>query len=279
MSFINCRVRHSNEALQCAFLQVPSLENGTNAWNCQRLRHFAPNLHSTAFVGLIGDVPDAPIQSQVPQLEVAAPKRFDLSAVLRLNAYGLVLALPVLLSVLVMSALPFGLVPALLPIAAIILGSFFLPFGFGNRLVTRLVQDETRAKPGPNHFIVQATFSPRIRSGLRSVLEDADDLGLLSFTDSELVFKGDSVTLRAPFGCLRSVRRQSLGLRGLYLYGDRVAAELDGLSGIKNVAFAERSSLIIPTSRKLTKQLHAKIQGAMITGKTGNRTGHPEANP
>jgi len=236
-------------------------------------------LHSTAFAGLIGDVPDAPIQSQAPQLEVAAPKRFDLSTVLRLNAYGLVLAVPVLLSVLVMSALPFGLMPALLPIAAIVLGSFFLSLGFGNRLVTRLVQDQAGAKPGPNHFIVQATFSPRIRSGLRGVLEDADDLGLLSFSDSELVFKGDSVTLRAPFGCFRSVRRQSLGLRGLYLYGDRVAAELEGLPGIKQVAFAERSSLIIPTSRKLTKQLHEKIQRAMITGRTSNRTGHPEANP
>jgi hypothetical protein len=224
-------------------------------------------------------VPDAPIQSQVPQLEVTAPKRFDLSAVVRLNAYGLVLAVPVLISVLAMSALPFGLASALLPIAAIILGSFFLPLGFGNRLVTRLVQVHAGVKAGPDRFIVQATFSPRIRSGLRSALEDADDVGLLSFSDSEMAFKGDSVTLRVPFTCLRSVQKQSLGLRGLYLYGNRVTAELDGLPGKKSVAFAERSSLIIPTSRRLTKQLYDKMQGALTAGRTGNQGSQLEAVP
>jgi hypothetical protein len=247
-----------------------------NVRNCQRLRRFAPILHSVRFAGLIGGVPNAPIQSQVPQLEVAAPKRFDLGAVLRLNAYGAVLAVPVLLSVLVMSAFPFGLVPALLPIAAIILGSFFLPFGFGNRLVTRLVQGQAGVTAATDQFIVQATFSPRIRSGLRSVLEDADDVGLLSFSDSGFVFKGDSVTLRVPFGCIRSIQNQSLGLRGLYLYGNRVAAELDGLPGVKSVAFAERSSLIIPTSRRLAKQLQAKMQAAFHAGETGKQGAQPK---
>ena len=248
-----------------------------NSQNCQRLRRFAPILHSVTFAGLIGVVPDVPIQSQVAQLEVAAPKRFDLSAVLRLNAYGVVLAVPVILSVLVMSALPFGLLSAVLPIAAILLGSFFLPFGFGNRLVTRMVQDQEGAKPGPDQFVVQATFTPRIRSGLRSVLEDADDVGLLSFGDSGFVFKGDSVTLQVPFCCLRSVQKQSLGLRGLYLYGSRMTAQLDGLPGLRSVAFAERTSLIIPTSWRLTKMLHGKMQGAMNAGKVGNQASLPEA--
>jgi hypothetical protein len=200
-----------------------------------------------------------------------------LNAVLRLNAYGAVLVLPVLVSVLVMSTLPFGLVPALLPFAVIILGAFFLPFGFGNRLVTRLVLEQAGAKLSPDQFIVQATFSPRIRSGMRSLLEDADDVGLLSFSDSELLFKGDSVTLRVPFPCLRSVRKQSLGLRGLYVYGDRVAAELEGLPGMKSVAFAERSSNIISTSWKVTRMVHARMQGAMAAGKTGSPAGQTRA--
>lgn len=247
---------------------MPGSQNGRNAPNCQRPRRCS-DLAFPPFAGLTGGVPDSPIQSQVPQLDVGAPKRFDANAVLRVNAYGIVLAVPVLVSVLMMSALPFGLLPALLPIASIVLGAFFLPFGFGNRMVTRLVIEQAGAKPGPDQFIVQATFSPRIRSGLRSVLEDADDVGLLSFTASEFVFKGDSVTLRAPFRCVRSVQKQSLGLRGLYVYGHRLAAELDGLPGMRSVAFAERSSLIIPASWKVTGLLHAKLQGAMIEGKAG----------
>jgi hypothetical protein len=221
-------------------------------------------------------VSESLIQSQTPHLEIVDPKRFGLNAVLRLNAYGAVLVLPVLVSVLVMSALPFGVVPVLLPFSAIILGAFFLPFGFGNRVVTRLVQEQAGAKPGPDDFIVQVTFSPRIRRGMRSLLEDADDVGLLSFSDSELVFKGDSVTLRVPFRCLRTVKKRSLGLRGLYVYGDRVAAELDGLPGMKSAAFAERSSYILPTSWKVTRMLHAKIQGAMIAGRTGSQAGQQE---
>ena len=240
-------------------------------------RDFALLLHFAPFAGLIESVPESPIQSQVPQLEVGAPNRFDLNAVWRVNAYGVVLALPVLVSVLLMSALPFGLLSALLPIAGIVLGAFFLPFGFGNRLITRLVREQASAKPGPDQFIVQATFSPRIRSGLRSVLEDADDVGLLSFSAAEFVFKGDSASLRVPFRCLRSVQQQSLGLRGLFAYGNRVAVELDGLPELKRVAFAERSSLIIPTSWKVSRLIHAKMQGAMIARNTGNPAGQTEA--
>ncbi len=222
-------------------------------------------------------MPESPIQPQVPQLGVIEPRRFGLNAVLRLNAYGMALALPVLVSVLVMSALPFGLLPALLPITAIVLGAFFLPFGFGNRLVTRLVHEQTGTKPGPNQFIVQVTFSPRIRHGLRALLEDADDVGLLSFSDSELVFKGDSVTLRAPFRCLRSINKRSLGLLGLYVYGGRMAVEFDGLPGMKGVAFAERSSLIIPTSWKVTRAVYARMREGMAVGRAGNQAGQPEA--
>jgi hypothetical protein len=240
-------------------------------------RHSAPILHFLSLAGLTEGVPESPIQPQVPQLEVIEPRRFDLHAVLRLNAYGIALALPVLVSVLAMSALPFGLLPALLPITAIVLGAFFLPFGFGNRLATRLVHEQTGTKPGPNQFIVQVTFSPRIRHGLRGLLEDADDVGLLSFSDSELVFKGDSVTLRVPFRCLRSLTKRSLGLLGLYVYGGRVVAELDGLPGVKSVAFAERSSLIIPTSWKVTRSVHATMNEAWIAGKAGGQASQPEA--
>lgn len=195
-----------------------------------------------------------------PQLEIATPRRFDSRAVWCLNGYGLVLALPVFLAVMAMSALPFGLPAVSLPILAILLGAFFLPFGFGNRHVARLVKRGSGKDPDPEQFIVQLTLDPRIHSGFRGLLEDADDVGTLTFLDTELVFTGDSVTLRAPYHFVRSVARENLGLRGLFVYGDRIALEIEGLPGRKKVSFAERSSVILPDSWKVTRALEAKLQ-------------------
>lgn len=218
--------------------------------------HFSPDARLT------GQVPDATTPSPAPQLEIATPRRFDSRAVWCLNGYGLVLALPVLLAVMAMSALPFGLPAALLPILAILLGAFFLPFGFGNRYVARLVKDATGKDPNPGQFIVQVTLEPRVHSGFRGLLEDADDVGTLTFLDNEFVFSGDSVNLRVPYRSLRSVTRENLGLRGLFVYGSRITLEIDGLPERRKVSLAERSSMILPASWKVTRALEEKLRGA-----------------
>ena len=92
-------------------------------------------------------------------------------------------------------------------------------------------------------------------SGLRGLLEDADDIGCLSFTSSEFVFHGDSVKLSVPFDQIERVRRQNVGLRGLFVYGPRIELAVSGLPNIKSLEFAERSSWLLPTSRRTTRKL------------------------
>ena len=78
--------------------------------------------------------------------------------------------------------------------------AFFLPFGLGNTHVARLVRSlNPGASRDEDGFIVQLTVSPRLRSGLRALLEDADDIGYLTFAANELRFQGDSVKLSAPW--------------------------------------------------------------------------------
>src|SRR5258708_374141 len=119
------------------------------------------------------------------QLEVRPATLFGGRAVIAISLYGLILVIPVLLSMMIVSVLQFGVLTFLLPLGTIAVATFFLPLGFGNPHVTKLVRP---LMPAPNArqdtYIVQLTRKPRNRSGLGAVLEDADDIGFLSLTDS-----------------------------------------------------------------------------------------------
>ena len=202
----------------------------------------------------------AAMTSNDAKIEIAQPRRFTLGAVLTVNAYGLFLAVPIIISVLVVSVLKFGLHTALIPLLAVAITALFLPFGLGNSYVARLVRAVKPATAGDlKTFIVQLTFSPRIRSGMRALLEDADDVGYLSFSASELVFQGDSVRLSLPRACIKAVRPQNIGLRGLFVYGRRIGVVVSGLPNVESLEFAERSSWLLPASRRITRELCALL--------------------
>jgi hypothetical protein len=178
-------------------------------------------------------------------------------------SYGLMLVLPVFLSILVASVLRLSALTLVLPLLGIVVSIFLLPFGFGNAYAAKLIGSIAGAAPRPeDHFFVQLTLSPRIRSGLRAFAEDADDLGQLSFTDSALLFRGDSVTLSVPFTQIQSIESNNVGWRGLFVYGRRLVVVVSGLPNVTAVEFAERSSWLLPTSRKITRQLYARLSTA-----------------
>ena len=193
-------------------------------------------------------------------IEIAQPKLFTAGAVVLVNAYGLLLAAPFLVSILVVSVIKYGILTALIPLLVVAATAFFLPFGLGNTHITRLVQSlHPAAGKSDDGFIVQLTCSPRIRSGLRAILEDADDIGYLSFTRTELLFQGDSVQLSIPFDQIQQVRPQNIGLRGLFVYGRRIKVVASGLPQITSFEFAERSSWLLPTSRAITRKLNERL--------------------
>jgi hypothetical protein len=177
------------------------------------------------------------------------------------SAYGLLVMLPVLISILVLSLSSFGLQTYILPVTAIAFATFFLPCGFGNPFVSRLVRSQhSAAAQSSDGFVAQLSLTPRLRTGLRALVEDADDVGWLSFTDSELRFEGDSVQLTVPFERIREVRSHNIGWRGLFLYGPPSSFTVSGLPQVEGFQVAERSSWTLPASRVAARRLFERLQ-------------------
>jgi hypothetical protein len=179
-------------------------------------------------------------------IEIAKPRLFTAGAVAIVSAYGILLATPFLISVLVISVIKFGILTVLIPLLVVAATAYFLPLN-------------PAAAKDVDGFIVQLTLSPRLRTGLRALLEDADDIGYLSFTGTGLLFQGDSVKLTIPFDRIQQVRPQNIGLRGLFVYGRRIRLVVSDLPQAEAFEFAERSSFLLPTSRSITRKLHQRL--------------------
>jgi hypothetical protein len=193
-------------------------------------------------------------------VEIAKPRRFTLAAVLAVNAYGLLLVAPLFISILAVSLMTIGLRTLLIPLLVVAATAYFLPFGLGNTHITRLVRSlHPAAGKSDDGFIVQLTLSPRLRSGLRAILEDADDIGYLSFSSTGLQFQGDSVKLSVPLDCIAQVQPQNVGLRGRFVYGRRIKVSVSGSPNLESFEVAERSSLLLPNSRAVTKRLFQRL--------------------
>ena len=181
-----------------------------------------------------------------------------------IHACGLLLVLPVLASVLVLSLgklAPWGW---LLPLAAIAGTAYLLPLGLGNACLTRLARSlHPAVGDDPDAFIVQLTLSPRSRSGLWAELEDADDIGCLRLTPPALLFEGDSVKVFLPYSQIRRVRSRNIGLRGLFVYGRRIVIETSGLPKVEALEFAERSSWVLPASRRTSRRLWERLSSKL----------------
>jgi len=204
-----------------------------------------------------------------PRLQVREPRAFGLGALVRVHAYGLFLVVPVLLAAMWLSVSGTSLYALLLPFGALAVTCVFLPFGLGNSCISRLVRRSVNSTSSASErFIVQMTATPRLRTGLRAVLEDADDVGWLSIEGSDLRFEGDSVELKIPREAVAGIRPENIGLRTLFVYGPRLALEVRGFDNLNCVEFAERSSLLLPASRRTSRQMRQTVEKW-----AGNRAG------
>ncbi len=202
------------------------------------------------------------------KIEITQPRLFTSSALAVVSAYGVLLAAPFCISVLVVSSMKLGIQTALIPLLVVMATACFLPFGLGNTYISRLVRSLSPATDrSGDGFIVQLTLSPRTRSGLWAILEDADDIGYLSFSRTELLFQGDSIKLTIPFECIEQVRPQNSGLRCLFVYGRRITVLVSGLPEIESFEFAERSSWLLPTSRAIARKLCARLSATVPQAK------------
>lgn len=194
------------------------------------------------------------------RLELGQPRKFKTGAVCIVSAYGLLVMFPVLLSILVLSVSRFGWVTFLLPLAAIAFATFFLPCGFGNPFIARLVRSQhPAAASSPDGFVAQLTLSPRLRTGLRALAEDADDVGWLSFTESELRFEGDAVEFSVPLEQIQDLHSRNIGWRGLFVYGRASVFAVSSLPQVEAFQVAERASYTLPASRAAARKLFERL--------------------
>jgi hypothetical protein len=198
--------------------------------------------------------------SDSARIEITRPRLFTIGAVAVVNAYGMVLVLPIFSSIIVVSVIKLSFLTVLIPLCALAMTACFLPFGLGNTYITRLVRSlNPAAGPNGGGFIVQLTLSPRLRSGVRALLEDADDIGYLTFSGKGLSFQGDSVQLSVPWEHIQLVRSLNIGWRGLFVYGRRIKLVASGWPEVESIEFAERSSWLLPASRAITRRLHERL--------------------
>ena len=198
--------------------------------------------------------------SDLAKIEITRPRLFTASAVAVVNAYGMLMITPIFFAIISVSVVKLGVLTVLIPLLALAATAYFLPFGLGNTHITRLVRS-LNPSVGQNGdgFIVQLTISPRLRSGLRALLEDADDIGYLTFSARELCFQGDSVKLSVPWENIQLVRPQNIGWRGLFVYGRRIKLVISGWPEVESFEFAERSSWLLPASRATTRRLYERL--------------------
>ena len=190
------------------------------------------------------------------KIEVGQPRLFTMGAVMMVNAYGLLLVAPVFAAMLAVSIIPFSVVTFVIPILMLSVAAFFLPFGLGNTQVTRLVNSFAPAPAaGIASYVVQLTLEPRIRTGPRAYLEDADDVGRLTFDDTGLTFVGDSVKASIPYSEITQVEQRNTGLRGGFVYGRRIKLVVPSLGEAGVLEIAERCSYFLPASRRVTREL------------------------
>jgi hypothetical protein len=201
-------------------------------------------------------------------IQVRSPRHFTAGAVLVVSAYGLVLMLPVLVALLAVSVLPLGLLTWLVPLVTVGLATLLLPFGFGNPYVARLGRSLAGGvSPGAHDVLVQLTMIPRLRSGLRGFLEDADDIGWLEVGEQSVVFRGDAVNLTIGYDQITWIRRASIGWRGFFLY-PCLTLSVSGLEETRALRFAERTSWLLPSSRRATAELEKRLQDTLAVNKS-----------
>jgi hypothetical protein len=204
-----------------------------------------------------------PMPSDSAKFEIARPRLFTAGAVAVISAYGILMITPIFSAIIVVSVIKLGILTVLIPLLALAATAFFLPFGLGNAHVARLVRSlNPVAGQNGDGFIVQLTVSPRLRSGLRALLEDADDIGYLTFAGNELYFQGDSVKLSVPWENIQLVRPRNIGWRGLYVYGRRIKLVVSGWPEVESFEIAERSSWLLPASRTITRKLYERLSAS-----------------
>lgn len=202
-------------------------------------------------------------EMEKPVIEISQPRRFGVLSILAKYAFSFLLLIPFVAALMLISLQNLGQA-SLLILFLTLVGTICISPALGNLYVFWAVRGlKSGAGMDDRLSIVQISFWPRIRKGFRALLEDADDVGYLSIDDTKIDFVGDSVRLSLPLQRVSALQGENVGLRGLYVTSGRITLQVSGLNGCEEIEIAERSSRLIFSSRKRTRELFADIQSKL----------------
>jgi len=147
----------------------------------------------------------------------------------------------------------------------------FTPYlGFANYYIKWLVSSQQRAETGSGH-ICQLTTVPRLNTGFRGFLEDADDIGVLQVQDGVITFTGDHIDVAITGSSGISVSLRNIGARGFWFIGRRVRIELHNHPAFQAINIVERQSRTIRESRALGLRIFEAIDEALRSSRDSPR--------
>ncbi len=201
------------------------------------------------------------MDADTPQIDICAPRWFRFGQILVMNAYELIL----LAAVIPIGAAPLIatwfiddevlllliLLAALFVMCVMVAASlYFIPFLLANGYASKLVRRHvSTADMSVDRYTCQIALTPRIHSGLRGFLEDADDIGVLTIGATHVRFEGDSVRFSIPFTHV-VVEAENIGIRAAWISGQKIRLRVRDFGPYESVVVIERGSLTTPTARR-----------------------------
>lgn len=196
-------------------------------------------------------------------IRIEDPKRYRLSAIIvgNLIPFAFIVADLVVIALAILVFLAFGgnsivgLLVLLFLLVWILGGTFayfylypFLESLYLRRILGHLVGKNDRKVTQ----VWEVSFRPRIRGGLRGLLDDCDDIGVLHLEDDALRFDGDSVDLSIPYSEMVNIDLRSPGARRMWVLGGKIEVTVNDGGEERTLTIAERCAKTIPESRRTT---------------------------
>ncbi len=107
--------------------------------------------------------------------------------------------------------------------------------------------------------VCQIRLFPRVYTGFRGFMDDADDIGQLQISQGSLAFRGDHIQCFLPFGCIEKIDCKNVGWRGGWLYGHRIKIQTSVFGKYEGLELAERHSITLISSHRITNRIISLI--------------------
>jgi hypothetical protein len=136
---------------------------------------------------------------------------------------------------------------------------YFYPLLLGINYFIKFIAGRIVSPAPEGACVCQISMTPKLCSGFRAFLEDADDVGYLTVSGDSVDFKGDSIEFSIPKSEISNVRSCNIGWRGCWIAGRRIKLTINGHERFKEIEICERHTWTIPGSWLLSKQLYDQI--------------------